>query len=234
MTDSNPSAVALIPARGGSKRLPGKNILDFFGKPMIAYTIEAAIETELFDNVVCSSDDEEILSVAAEYGAVPARRRDDLATDDVPTAPVVLDFLDQEEKAGRSYDIISVLYATAPLRTAEDIRATVGLLEPGICDFAMAVTDSDRQAHQALKMNEDGILAPLWPDLINLQSQDIGPLWFGNGTTYAYHVQAFRDLGSLYGPGLRGHIMPRSRAVDIDVEDDLNLARYHFENSDRA
>jgi CMP-N-acetylneuraminic acid synthetase len=218
-------AVCLIPARGGSKRLPRKNVADFLGRPIIAYTIEAAKASGLFDRVVVSTEDAEIAAVAERHGAELARRDPALATDKARLTDVCLDFLASEESAGRPYDRFACLLATAPLRGADDLRAVHGLLDEH-CAFAMAVTTYGLPAHQALRMADDGGCAPMWPDLINLRSQEAPRLVVDNGSTYCATVAAFREHRTFYGPGLRGFSMPRERSVDIDEPADLDLARY--------
>jgi CMP-N-acetylneuraminic acid synthetase len=218
--------LAIIPARGGSKRLPRKNIAEFSGRPIIAWTISAANHAQLFDRVVVSTEDAEIAEIARRYGAEVEPRRADLATDSATVVDVCLDLLEREDKAGCAADILCCLYATAPLRAADDIRATIALIEPGVCDFAMAVTGYDVPPYQALRWREDGTLEPMWPELINLRQDQVGELVVDNGSTYAASVSAFRRHRSFYGPGLRGHRMPRIRSIDIDTPEDLELARY--------
>ena len=220
------SAVAIIPARGGSKRLPRKNVIDFLGRPIIAYTIEAAIEAECFDRVVVSTEDDEVAGVAERCGAIVDHRKPELATDAAGVVAVCIDFLEREARAGRDWQVMACLYATAPLRTAGDIRETVALLSPGVCDFAMAVTAFDHQPHQALKF-ADGWLYPMWPELVERRASDLPALRVGNGSTYAVSVPQFLSRRSFYGPRMRGYEMPRHRSVDIDTRDDLELA-LHF------
>lgn len=230
-------AVALIPARGGSKRLPRKNIIDFHGKPIIAYSIEAALESGCFESVVVSTDDGEIAKVAEQYGATVELRSADLATDEAKVKDVCIAFLDQEKAAGREYDVLSVLYATAPLRTAGDVRAVVGLIEPGRCHFSLATTRFSLPPHQALKRAGDGSLEPMWPDLLNRRSSDIPALEVDNGSTYAVYVPAFRKTLNFYGPKgqMRGYLMPAKRSVDVDTREDLELVDYYFiSQSDRS
>lgn len=218
------NAVALIPARGGSKRLPRKNVIDFLGRPIIAYTIEAAQESGCFERVVVSTEDEEIAAVARQAGAMVDRRPKHLATDAAIVVDVCLDFLDRERQSKRDWPALCCLYATAPLRNAADIRATMRLLEPGQCDFAMAVTVFDLQPHIALKSAPDGTLTPMWPELLTLRASDLPALRVGNGSTYGVNVEAFRRARSFYGPRMRGYEMPRGRSVDIDTAYDLELA----------
>ncbi len=219
--------VALIPARGGSKRLPRKNVMSFLGKPIIHYTIEAALQTRLFARVVTSSEDAHILEVAAAAGASLHRRPHALATDTASVVEVCRDFLQSEQAQGRHYDILCVLYATAPLRTADDIKAVVALVRDGKADRALAVTSYSQPAHQALKVAGGGILEPMWPELVNLNGRDIPQLCVDNGSTYAVRTGSFMETGTFYGPGLRGHLMPAARSVDIDTRDDFDLALYY-------
>jgi pseudaminic acid cytidylyltransferase len=218
------AAVAIIPARGGSQRLPRKNIADFLGRPMLAYTVDAAIESGCFTRVVVSTEDDEIAEVASRTGAVVDRRSPELATHQVGLVDVCLDFLVREEREGRQWQYLACLYATAPMRNAQDIRNTMALLEPGRCGFAMAVTSYDHYPHQAMKFEAGAALTPMWPDLVTKRGSDLPPLRAGNGSTYAVDVTEFRKYRSFYGPNLRGHDMPRDRSVDIDTRDDLDFA----------
>ena len=218
------TAVAIIPARGGSQRLPRKNIADFLGRPMLAHTVDAAIESGCFARVVVSTEDDEIAEAARRAGALVDRRRPELATHQVGLVDVCLDFLDREEREGRPWQNLACLYATAPMRNAKDIRDTMALLEPGHCGFAMAVTSYDHYPHQALKFEAGAALIPMWPDLVTKRGSDLPPLRCGNGSTYAVNVAEFRKHRSFYGPNLRGHDMPRDRSVDIDTRDDLEFA----------
>lgn len=217
-------SLALVPARGGSKRLPRKNIMDFLGKPIIAYTIEAALETGLFDRVVVSTEDAEIARVSETFGALISERPSNLASDTSTVAEVCLNLLEKERAEGRVYDVLCCLYATAPLRTAEDIAATMMLIAPGRCDFAISVTPYTHYAHQALRCDDLGCLEPMWPDLVFSTTDQIGQLVAGNGSTYAASVPAFIKSRTFYGPGMRGHVMPIMRSVDIDNREDFEMA----------
>lgn len=198
---------------------------------MIAHTIDAAQACGRFEKIFVSSDDDEILAIASKHGGSPHKRPSALAEPDVPTAPVLNDVIEQEAAQGRRWDVLACLYATAPLRTAQDIANVVDLIEPGICDYAMAVCRSERPVHQALTQTAEGNLEPVFPDMIMSNSQDVPAYFFGNGSTYAVSVPAFQQTGNLYGPGLRGYVMPRSRSVDLDTEDDLALLTFYSEIS---
>lgn len=215
--------LAVIPARGGSKRLPRKNVIDFGGRPIIAATIESAREAGVFERVLVSTEDAEIAEVAQRHGAEIDKRPPELATDAATIVQVCAELL------GRlpGYDTITVLYATAPLRNAGDIRATLALLEPGACDFAMAVSAFEQPFHQGLRLEENGALSPVFPELTTRRADSVGAFVAGNGSTYCANVAAFLRERSFYGAPLRGHVMPRERAIDIDTAEDLALAKFY-------
>lgn len=217
--------LAVIPARGGSRRLPRKNVAEFCGRPIIAWTVEAALAADRFERVVVSTEDDEIAREARAAGAEISDRSPALASDTARVVDVCLDLLAQEERADRSYDALCCLYPTAPLRRAEDIAGVLDLLEPGVCDFAMATTRYAHPPHQALVTGADGALRPLWPELVERRQAELGDLCVDNGSTYAVAVAAFRAHRTFYGPGLRGWRMPFARSIDIDEHEDLELAR---------
>lgn len=224
------TSVALIPARGGSKRLPRKNILPFMGKPMIAHTIEAAQRTGLFARVVVSTEDQEIAEIARRYGAEVAERNPDLATDKATVRAVAQDFLLSEAQAGRPYEILCVLYATAPFRTAQDISAVHALIEPEMCHHALAVCEYEQPPHQALKLTSDkGDIAPMWPELVAQRSDALPKFLVDNGSTYCVMVKDFLKDQNFYAPAMRGHIMPRWKSVDMDTPEDFELAQFFAE-----
>ena len=217
--------VCIIPARGGSKRLPRKNIADFLGRPILCYTIDAALDSRVFSRVVVSTEDAEIADLAHRAGAETHERHYELASDTATLVDVCISFLREEEEAGRNWDFFGCLLATAPMRTAEDVRRAHALIDPGMCDFAMAVTTYPLPPLQALRANESGFLRPMFPDLIRLRSQETPALFVDNGSTYIALVPAFRKERTFYGSRLRAHVMPRERSVDIDEPFDLELAR---------
>jgi CMP-N-acetylneuraminic acid synthetase len=223
--------LAVIPARGGSKRLPRKNILNFLGKPIIAYTIEAARESGIFDRVLVSTEDREIAEVAKRHNGEVDVRPEALATDAATITQVCLELLDRLEKSGEAYTTLTVLYATAPLRNAADIRATHALLAEGECDFAMAVTDFAQPVHQALIAKKVSTVIPVFPEAISKRASEMERYVAGNGSTYCVNVNAFKAMPGFYGMPLRVHIMPRDRSIDIDTIDDLRLARFYGENN---
>lgn len=219
--------ICVIPARGGSKRLPRKNIIDFKGHPIISYTIQAALETQLFSRIIVSTEDPEIAEVSMKYGAEVIKRPKALAEDHASVLDVCLDLLESEKEAKREYKILCCLYATAPLRNVEDISKTFHLVDDNLCDFAMAVTEFRYSVHQSLKTNGKGFLEPVWPDLINSRRSDVNKIYVGNGSTYVVKVSEFVKQKTFYGKPLMGHLMPQERSIDIDYESDLKLANFY-------
>ena len=216
--------IAIIPARGGSKRLARKNVIMFRGRPMLCWTIEAALKANLFKRVIVSTEDKEISEIAIESGAEVDYRDAYLAEDSIKVVDVCLNFLDKEESCSRTYDIMCCLYATAPMRTEIDIRATVDLVESGQSDFAVAVTNFDLPPYQAMRILNGHKLSAMWPQSFNMRESEIGKLVVDNGSTYVARVLPFRQLGDFFGSSsITGHLMPRSRSVDIDSVEDLRM-----------
>ena len=218
--------IAIIPARGGSKRLPRKNIIDFLGKPIIAYTIEAAYASGLFDRVVVSTEDNEIAEICDTYKAKVLMRPMELADDTARVVDVCLHILDFEADQGRYYDILCCLYATAPLRNAEDIKNTIKLVQSRECDFAMAITEYHYPPHQAMTINKFGFIEPMWRHLVNKREEDVPKMLIDNGSTYVAWIPEFLKQKTFRGLKLKGYFMPRNRSIDIDLPEDLELAKY--------
>jgi len=208
------SVIAIIPARGGSKRLPRKNVVSFLGEPIIAYSIRAALASDCFSSVLVSTEDPEIEHVAREAGAEVVQRPVDLASDTAGVVDVCVQVLGSIADRPKWF---CCLYPTAPLRSAADIRQTLEIVISCRSQFAMAVTDFDLPAHQALSLGDDGSAEPMMPELASLQGQAAPEIVVDNGSTYAADVDAFLRQRSFYGPGLCVHRMPRWRSVDIDT-----------------
>ncbi|GFM35142.1 acylneuraminate cytidylyltransferase family protein [Desulfovibrio subterraneus] len=215
--------IAIIPARGGSKRLPRKNVLPLQGKPLLAYSIETALESGVFDSVYVSSDDKEALQIAKEYNVSIAVRPPHLATDQATVAQTCLDLLSSLARQGASYDEVCCLYATSPLRTSQDIVNTLELLKkPGVC-FSRSVCGYPLPPWQAQREDEDGNLSYFWPSYADKKSQELPHLVVDNGSIYAAKVPDFFKYGCFSGPGTRGYEMPYSRSVDINTMDDFKI-----------
>ena len=219
-------AVAIIPARGGSKRLPRKNILPIGGQPMIYWTIMSAKESQLFESIIVSTEDDEIADIASSTGVSVVKRRNALATDTASVVDVCLDCLETEEVYGRAYDSFCCLYATSPFRTASDIRGTMGLLDGERCRFAIAVAEFGMYPYQAMQFEGgDNQLRPFWPNLIKVRAEDVGVFYGDAGSTYAADVESFRKEKSFFGQSLCGYVIPKVRVSDIDTADDYLFAQ---------
>ena len=221
--------IAIIPARGGSKRFPRKNIVLFGGREIIGWTIEEARGCGIFQRVVVSTEDAEIAEVAGKFGVEVDARPERLGGDDVGLAEVCLEFLEREARSGREYDIMCCLFPAAPLRKAKDIVGTVDLVRTGECDFAVAVTDYHFPPHMAKAADENGYLRHAWPEWAAKKRRELPRMVIDNGSTYAFSVPAFLKAKTFHGSPQKGYHMPRMRSVDIDEPEDLRIAELFAE-----
>jgi N-acylneuraminate cytidylyltransferase len=219
--------VAIIPARGGSKRLPRKNVVDFGGKPMLAWTIEAAREASLFDRVIVSTDDAGIAETARMHGAEVPFMREGLAGDHTGVSEVTIGALRQAAAVlQEEFDTVVQLMANCPLRSAPDVRTAVAAFEEHEADFQIScVRFGWLNPWWALRRRDDGTGAFLFPDAVERRSQDLEPLYCPTGAIWIARTGALRAAGTFYGPGHRFEPLPWISAIDIDDEDDLALAR---------
>ena len=215
--------IAIIPARGGSKRLLRKNILPINGKPMISYPILAAIKSGLFDEVVVSTEDKEISTIAASYGATVSKRPESLAQDRSTVVQVCEDVLEKNEY--KTVESFCCVYATAIFITTEDIINSYKLLtnKPPV-DYVMGVSEFNYHPVQALK-EEDGYLQSMWPEYNNKQSQFYPHLVVSNGTLYWAKRTAFLRDKTFYGEKMVGYELDGDNAVDIDTPEDYENAK---------
>ena len=218
--------IAIIPARGGSKRIPGKNIKLFAGKPMIAWSIEAALASGVFSRVIVSTDDEAIASVAREFGAeVPFVRPAEISGDQAAYMPVIRHVLTHLQAAGSPAEIAFAVYATAPFLTAPSLREAAGKLAADpTADFVLAVTSFDYPVQRALIEGNDGGLGFREPEHALQRSQDLAACYHDAGQFFGGRVAALmkHDM-TLFGRCLPVMI-PRDAAVDIDTEEDWRFA----------
>ncbi len=221
------SVLGLITARGGSKGVPGKNVRPLAGKPLIAWTIEAARASGRLDRVVVSTDDDEIAAVAREFGAeVPFMRPAELAQDDSPHILSVLHALD--ELAGLEQyapDAVCLLQPTSPLRTAEDIDAAIAIACESDAPAVVSVTEALAHPQLTQRMDADGRLHPFMEaDTDYLRRQDLPDAYVLNGAVYVNTTDSLRRDETFYPEGLRGYVMPPERSLDIDTLWDFHLA----------
>ncbi|VVQ26739.1 pseudaminic acid cytidylyltransferase [Pseudomonas fluorescens] len=220
------SNVAIIPARGGSKRIPRKNLLPFDGVPMIVRSIRTALESGLFDQVVVSTDDAEIADVARAHGAqVPFLRPADLADDFTGTAAVIVHALQQLP----AYDYACCVYATAPLLQARYLRQGIELLEQHLeKSFAFSVCSFGFPVQRALTLDGQGALSALYPEFRNTRSQDLPEAFQDAGQFYWGRTEAWLRGEVLYSPASLPVILPRHLVQDIDTLEDWKRAEYLY------
>jgi CMP-N,N'-diacetyllegionaminic acid synthase len=205
--------LALIPARGGSKGIPRKNVRLLAGKPLIAWTIEAARACAELERVVVSTDDAEIASVAREHGAeIPFMRPEALATDSASSLPVVLHALDHLP----GIDAVLLLQPTSPLRTAADIAAVLSLAASTGAPSVMSVAPAPCHPDWMYRMSGGRQLERLMPGRRALRRQDLEPVYVPNGAIYFNRVDWLRETGDFVGPGTIGFEMPAERSIDLD------------------
>jgi len=223
---TNMQSICIIPARGGSKRIPHKNIKEFLGKPIIAYSIEAALKSGLFDEVMVSTDDAEIASIAKQYGAnVPFMRSAETANDFATTRDVLNEVLNEYRKRGQVFDGMCCIYATAPLIAAEDLQAAHKLLSKSDCACVYPVVEFSYPIWRCLDVAEDGSMKRHWPEFENSRSQDLPKEYHDSGTFYWYKLN-----DSAFVEGTIGAIiLSEDRVQDIDNEVDWKLAEMKFE-----
>jgi pseudaminic acid cytidylyltransferase len=224
------SSVAIIPARGGSKRIPRKNLKPFDGVPMIARSIHAAISSGLFADVVVSTDDEEIAELARACGArVPFMRPAELADDFTGTAAVIVHALDELRRQGRDFDYACCIYATAPLLQTRFLHQGLNLLEQQPDkSFAFSVCDFGFPVQRALTLDEQGALTALYPAFRNTRSQDLPTAYQDAGQFYWGRSSAWLKGEVLYSPASLPVILPRYLVQDIDTLEDWKRAEYLY------
>lgn len=225
------STLAIIPARGGSKRVPRKNIREVGNQPLIAYTIQQAEKANKIDRAIVSTDDEEIAQIAREYdGKVPFTRPSELATDTASLSGTIEHALEWEAGENREYDQVCSLQVTSPLRSADDIDKAIKKLEETEAQSCVSVSEYVTPPQWAVTTGEDGYLREffefdtLWTDKPT-RSQDVPDLLHPNGAIFAATVEAWETYKSFYTPQTVGYEMPPERSFDIDEPWELELIR---------
>ena len=221
--------IAVIPARGGSKRIPRKNIKLFSGKPIIAWSIEAAIKAKIFDKIIVSTDDDEIANIAIKYGAsVPFLRPEKLADDFTGTNSVVkhvIKFLNSNEK---NVDYACCIYATAPFLKARYIRQGYNAIIENKIKFAFSVTTFPFPAQRAIRITKESRIEPIWPEFIQDRSQDLEEAFHDAGQFYWGTAEAFLNEDNMYVNNSYPITLPRFLTQDIDTDEDWLQAELIF------
>ena len=222
--------VAVITARGGSKRIPRKNIKSFLGKPIIAYSIEAALQTGLFDEVMVSTDDEEIADVAKKYGAkVPFMRSEKTSNDFATTAEVMTEVMETYEQNGNHFDYVCCIYPTAPFITSEVLTQAMKLLEEGDSDCVIPVVKFSFPPQRCVVVNEEGKLVPKWPECMKMRSQDLEPYYHDCGQFYCMRVDRFIEQKEMWMKDVEPFIQDEINVQDIDTEEDWRIAEVKYQ-----
>lgn len=219
--------LAVIPARGGSKRIPRKNIKPFCGKPMIAWSIAAALDSDCFDHVVVSTDDYEIGEVARQYGAeVPFVRPPELSDDHTGTVPVIRHAIEWFNEQGQMPVQVCCIYATAPFITAIDIKHGLDLLIDAGSDYAFSATRYPFPIQRAIRVSEQGRVAMFSPEHFNTRSQDLEEAYHDAGQFYWGRATAWLDCEVIFGLNATVVLLPQYRVKDIDTAEDWIMAEY--------
>lgn len=220
--------VAIIPARGGSKRIPRKNIRPFCGKPMIAWSIQAALQSDCFERVIVSTDDKEIAQVAKQQGAeVPFMRPASLADDYTGTQAVIAQAINALGLSDS--DLVCCVYATAPFVTVADLQQGLQLLRENDANYAFSVTSYAFPVQRAIRLTAQSRVEMFQPEHFNTRSQDLEEAWHDAGQFYWGKVAAWRDSQPIFTNAAVPVALPRHRVQDIDTPEDWQRAEWLFQ-----
>jgi len=222
--------IAIIPARGGSKRIPKKNIKQLCGKPLIEYTIESALKSRFLDRIIVSTENEEIAKISKDLGAEVIIRPDELALDITPTDDVVQNVL-EKMKVNQNYfpEIIVLLQPTSPLRTTDDIDNAIEKFKNSKCESLIGVTEYDHSPYWAFEI-ENGLLKSIFGRKKFLRSQELPKLYRPNGSIFITKSDTFVKYRSFYTKHIIPFIMSYERSIDIDNELDFLLSELILKN----
>lgn len=220
--------VAIITARGGSKRIPGKNIKEFCGKPILAYSIEAALQSEIFDAVMVSTDDAHIAEIAQKYGAeIPFYRSRETSGDFATTNDVLLEVLSEYEKRGEHFELGCCIYPTAPFVTAKKLKSAVNKLTESDADTLIPVAAFSYPPQRAMIVKE-GKLVFKHPEYLDSRSQDLEPHYHDVGQFYVFRTEAFRRNRKLMVGNILPLVISEMEVQDIDNQTDWEIAEMKY------
>ena len=223
------SSIAIITARGGSKRIPRKNIKDFLGKPIIAYSIETALNSKLFDVVMVSTDDDEISIISKEYGAVvPFIRSDKNSNDFSCTMDVIKEVVDTYKKKDQYFDYICCIYPTAPFISTQKLKESFELLKKKKFDTVFPVCEFSFPIYRALQVNENNKVNMIWEENRNLRSQDLPNSYHDAGQFYWVTNKTIMENGQLYSDNSGVVVLSQLEVQDIDNQVDWSLAELKY------
>lgn len=221
-------AIAIIPARSGSKRIPNKNVVEFDGCPLIASTIQAAIESECFDHVIVSTNSEEYAKIAQKFGAEVPFLRENACDDYSPVSEATVSALDQAETFYRqNYDLVVQLMANCPLRSAVTIKKCLNAFdETSPCSLISCFKFGWMNPWWAYKVGEGNNPVPIFPDYVTNRSQDLPELFCPTGAIWISDAKLLKKTKNFYSPGWKFFEIPFIEAIDIDTYEDLKIALY--------
>ena len=221
--------IAVIPARGGSKRIPRKNIKVFAGKPIIAWSIEAAKKSGCFDRIIVSTEDNEIAEVSKLYGAeVPFLRPQNLSGDHIETTPVIVHAIEWEQQQGRVITDVCCIYATAPFLRSEDLQKGLDILEHTDCNFAFSVTKYRFPIQRAIRITNEQRIEMFDKSQFNKRSQDLEEAFHDAGQFYWGHAKTWLSGAPMFSSQAGPVYLPRHRVQDIDDLEDWEDAERMF------
>lgn len=222
-------AIAIITARGGSKRIPRKNIKPFLGKPMLVYSIEAALKAGIFEEVMVSTEDEEIAQIARDAGAkVPFMRSAETSNDYATTADVIREVVEEYAKRGKNFETFCCIYPTAPFITPKRLREGMEILVEKEADSVMPVVSFSFPPQRCVVIR-DGKLVPKWPENMPKRSQDLEPFYHDCGQFYCVDTKRFMQQGQIIMKNTCPLILSEMEVQDIDTEEDWKLAEVKYQ-----
>lgn len=222
------SVIAIITARGGSKRIPKKNIKEFYGKPMLAYAIEAAKGAGIFDEIMVSTDSEEIAEVARKYGAnVPFMRSERTANDFATTFDVLEEVVNEYKKQGKFFDELCCIYPCVPFLTSKTLKESYKLMKQTKANALQPVCKYPAPVEWAMKI-ENGLLIPNDRESLKIRSQDLTPKYFDAGMFYFCNTEIMLKEKTVVPTNTSGYIIDESECQDIDTPDDWKMAEIKF------
>ena len=221
--------IAIIPARGGSKRIPKKNIKDFCGKPIIAYSIETALQSKLFDKVIVSTDDVDIANIAKQWGAeIPFLRPQEIANDHAPIMDVVQHAIQWFHDADMQINTACCLFATSPFARREDLHAAKNLLAND-ASYVFSATEFSFPIMRSFRLTKENRVQMFWPENLNVRSQDLEKAYHDAGMFYFGHARSFLRGSPIFAEHSIPFILPHYRVQDIDTMDDWFRAEKYYQ-----
>lgn len=221
--------IAIIPARGGSKRIPRKNIRSFLGKPILSYSIETAIKSGLFDEIMVSTDDNEIVSIAENFGAsVPFLRKEETSNDFAPLVDVLLEVLNEYNKRGEYFDNVCCILPTAPLITVDNIVKAYNIISTSDFDSVCPVVSFSYPILRSLCIDDSGKLKMNWPEYRYSRSQDLPLSYHDTGTFYWIKSKVLMEDKKIFAENGTAIVLDELQVQDIDTETDWALAEMKY------